>query len=122
MAAPRRGATARKYPEPQQDLKLGEFQYRFLRAVLREPGSTASTSRVLDLLEDELGQENVRFRINPGQFYLTAGRLIQFGFLEEKGRGESAGKLVKMYAVTQKGKEAVEVARRHYEQLAKLKA
>jgi DNA-binding PadR family transcriptional regulator len=93
--------------------RLGEFQYRFLRAVVRL-GSEAFGPTIHQLLEEEVG------RINPGQIYTTADRLMADGLLTSKAdQPQKSGRRATLFSCTEEGRKALALMKEHYRRLAK---
>ena len=117
MARPRSSAAhasdARPGSGTRHDLELGPFQYRFVRAVMHL-GDRAFGNAIQAHLEKEL-----ETRINTGQLYLTAARLVDHGFLKaEEGHRQTNGRAATLYVCLPKGAEAVAQAREQFRRLA----
>ena len=117
MARPRSATASTSHVQPghgnKHDLELGPFQYRFLRAV-RLLGGGAFGPAIQAHLEKEL-----EMRINTGQLYLTAARLVDHGFLKaEEGHRQTNGRAATLYVCLPMGADAVAIAREQFRRLA----
>jgi DNA-binding PadR family transcriptional regulator len=105
------------YPDAGQldGQRLGEFQYSFLKAVLKLEDD-AFGPRIQAMLENAFGE-----RINPGQIYSTADRLVLEGLLTtEEGRVQKNGRPATLFACTNDGLIALEATKQRYKRLLDL--
>ena len=92
---------------------VGDFQYRFLRAV-KKLDNQAFGATILDFLEIEFDE-----RINPGQIYTTAARLIADGLLTTKDNQlQTNGRRATLFVRTPEGDDAFEATRAYYKRLS----
>lgn len=93
--------------------RLGDFQYRFLRAIVRL-GTQAFGPAIHEALEAEL-----EHRINPGQIYQVANRLAEQDLLRTKENQvfRKTGRHATLFICTDEGHKALQRTRAYYKKL-----
>ena len=91
---------------------IGDFQFLFLRSVLKL-GKNAFGSAIQERIEKIL---NVR--VNPGQIYTTADKLIADGYLESRPNSiQDNGRTATLYVCLPDGARAAEEKARLYKKM-----